>query len=222
MKSALDFLRDLSENNTLNWMHQNKARYGEARRAFLGFVQALIAEIAHFDGAVAHLQAEELLFRLNRDTRFSLDKSPYNASFRAHIAPCGKLPVPVGYFVCIRPGASFLGGGLFLDFPQTTARVRDYIAANGDQFLATVNDAEFSSRFAVGGEKLKNVPKGYDSARPWAEYLRFKSWYIEHPIPDGAIESCDVRAMAETFRHMKPFNDYLNAALDGFKMPERP
>lgn len=53
----------------------------------------------------------DLTFKLVRDTRFSRDKSPYNPAFRAHISSMGKLPIPVGYFIMIKPGnQSFLGG----------------------------------------------------------------------------------------------------------------
>lgn len=63
-----------------------------------------------------HNVPKELTFKLARDTCFSHDKSPYNPVFRAHIGAMGKLPVPVGYYLMIKPGdASFLGGGFFTD-----------------------------------------------------------------------------------------------------------
>ena len=70
---------------------------------------------------------------------------------------------------------------------------------------------------------MKNVPAGYDKEHPQAEYLKYKSWYLEYPLQDEALDDGElfVTKAAEIFRIMKPFNDYLNRALEGFQMPER-
>ncbi len=125
----------------------------------------------------------------------------------------------------IKPGnQSFLGGGLFADmFKDATAMVRDYIAANGPEWEQIVHAADFKRHFTVQGTALKNVPAGYDREHPQAQFLKFKSWYLEYPVRDEEMEDAEkfmVRA-AEIFRLMKPFNDYLNRALAGFQMPER-
>ncbi len=168
---------------------------------------------------------KDLTFKLVRDTRFSHDKSPYNPAFRAHISSKGKLPVPVGYYVMIKPGGqSFLGGGLFADmFKDATTRIRDYIVQNGGEWERILHEPEFDKYFTIQGTALKNVPRGYDKEHPQAEYLKFKSWYVEYPLEDEVWnhgEEFPAKA-AEIFRIMKPFNDYLNRALAGFQMPER-
>ena len=96
-----------------------------------------------------------------RDTRFSHDKSPYNPAFRAHIAPMGKLPVPVGYYLMLKPGGqSFLGGGLFADmFKDATRMVRDYIAEHGGEWEAVVTAPSFRECFTVKGTWVsRNAP----------------------------------------------------------------
>ncbi len=221
----LNYLTDLSENNQREWHQAHKAEYQAAKSAFEELIAALIDGIGEFDHCVTQFKPKELTFKLERDTRFSHDKSPYNPSFRAHIGPQGKLPVPVGYYLMIRPGNhAFLGGGLFADmFKDATAMVRDYIAANGDEWEQLVHEPVFREHFQVQGVKLKNVPAGYDQAHPQAEYLKHKSWYLEYPITDE--ELCAPEAFlhkaVEVFRVMKPFNDYLNRALVDFQMPKR-
>ena len=108
-------------------------------------------------------------------------------------------------------------------FKDATKMVRDYIAANGKEFDAIINEKTFKEHFIVKGEALKKVPKGYDAASPHAEYLKNKSWYLEYGIPDESITDADsfVKQATHIFHYMKPFNDYLNAALKGFKMPSR-
>jgi uncharacterized protein (TIGR02453 family) len=113
-RTILEFLADLRENNSLEWMTANKKRYDEAKAQFTELVQVLIIRLSETDSSIARLSAKALLFRLNRDTRFSHDKSPYNPSFRAHISPGGRVPIPVGYYINVAPNNIFLGAGFLL------------------------------------------------------------------------------------------------------------
>lgn len=224
-KMILKYLTDLSEHNNREWYHAHKAENKEATAQFEELIQTLILRIGEFDNSILHNQPKELTFKLTRDTRFSHDKSPYNPSFRAHIASKGKLPVPVGYYLMIKPGGqSFLGGGLFADmFRDATEMIRDYITEHGEEFEEIIHAPEFQKYFSVQGTSLKNVPAGYDKEHPQAEYLKFKSWYLEYPVADEVIADAEqfVEEAAKLFEIMKPFNDYLNKALEGFQMPTR-
>lgn len=224
-KAILKYLTELSENNNREWYHAHKSEYKEANSEFESLVQALILKIGEFDSSVINNIPKELTFKLNRDTRFSHDKSPYNPAFRAHISSMGKMPIPVGYYLMIKPNdQSFIGGGLFADmFKDATAMVREHISRNGDEWEKIINGLDFRKNFKVQGASLKNVPSGYEKDHPQAEYLKFKSWYLEYPIKDSELYDAEVflARAAELFRIMKPFNDYLNRALAGFKMPTR-
>lgn len=221
----LDYLSALSMNNNREWYHANKEEYKKANDEFLGLLQALIAEIGKFDSSILHNNPKDLTFKIVRDTRFSHDKSPYNPAFRAHVSSKGKLPVPVGYYLMIKPGdQSFLGAGLFADmFKDATRMVRDHIDRNGEEWEKIIHEPEFERYFTVQGTSLKKVPAGYKTEHPQAEYLKFKSWYLEYPLKDEELNDADafITKAAEIFRIMKPFNDYLNKALVDFKMPAR-
>jgi len=224
-KAILKYLTELSENNNREWYHAHKSEYKEANSEFESLVQALILKIGEFDSSVINNIPKELTFKLNRDTRFSHDKSPYNPAFRAHISSMGKMPIPVGYYLMIKPNdQSFIGGGLFADmFKDATAMVREHISRNGDEWEKIINGLDFRKNFKVQGASLKNVPSGYEKDHPQAEYLKFKSWYLEYPIKDSELDDAEVflARATELFRIMKPFNDYLNGALAKFKMPTR-
>ncbi len=221
----LNYLAELSVNNNREWYHEHKKENKAANEQFEQLVQQLIYGIGEFDQSVLHNVPKELTFKLVRDTRFSHDKSPYNPSFRAHISSMGKLPIPVGYYVMIKPnGGTFLGGGLFADmFSNATAMVRDYIAAHPKELDKIINDTQFKKYFTIKGTALKNVPSGYDKEHPQAEYLKFKSWYTEYFMTDEEVADSEsfVKKSVEIFKAMKPFNDYLNTALKDFKMPTR-
>ena len=221
----MDYLTALNQNNDREWYHAHKDDYKKANAVFEELLQALMLEIGKFDSSILQNNPKDLTFKLVRDTRCSHDKSPYNPAFRAHISSKGKLPVPVGYYLMIKPeNQSFLGGGLFADmFKDATAMIRDHISGNGEEWERIMHEPAFEKYFTVKGTALKNVPAGYEKEHPQAEYLKFKSWYLEYPIKDeelGDAETFLVKA-AEIFRAMKPFNDYLNKALTGFQMPTR-
>ncbi len=125
----------------------------------------------------------------------------------------------------IKPGnQSFLGGGLFADmFKDATAMIRDYIVQNGEEWEEIIHEPAFENCFTVRGTALKNVPAGYEKEHPQAEYLKFKSWYLEYPLKDEELKDAEafLAKASEQFRIMKPFNDYLNKALVTFQMPAR-
>ncbi len=221
----LDYLSALSMNNNREWYHANKDDYKRANAEFEKLLQTLILEIGKFDSSILHSNPKDLTFKMVRDTRFSHDKSPYNPAFRAHISQEGKLPVPVGYYLMIKPGnQSFLGGGLFADmFKDATAMIRDYISRNGEEWERIIHQLDFEKYFTVQGTALKNVPAKYEKEHPQADYLKFKSWYLEYPLKDEEVKNAEIFLVKaiKLFQIMKPFNDYLNKALVDFQMPTR-
>lgn len=225
MKEIIKYLSTLEKNNNREWYHSHKKEYQLANAEFLDVIQNLILEIGKTDNSILHNIPKELTFKLIRDTRFSTDKSPYNPAFRAHISSKGKLPIPVGYFIVIKPNnSSFLGGGLFADmFKDATTMIRDYIVEHGAEWESVITHPTFQKYFDVKGNVLKNVPRGYDSEHPQSKFFKNKSWYIEYPISDEQLLKDDFVSMAtEIFVAMQPFNNFLNKALVDFKMPERP
>ncbi|WP_294467151.1 DUF2461 domain-containing protein [uncultured Anaerofustis sp.] len=224
-KKILNFIKELKENNKKEWYHAHKEERLEANIEFEKLIQELIIEIGKFDESILNNHPKDLTFKMVRDTRFSKDKSPYNPVFRAHISSRGKLPIPVGYYIYIGcDNTIFLGGGLFADmFKDATNMVRSYIDKNGKELDEIINDPSFKNNFEMCGVKLKNVPAGYDKEHPYGEFLKHKSWFIEYPISDKDFMDSEafIKNAAETFKLMKPFNDYLNKALVDFEMPKR-
>jgi len=223
-KLIYSFLTELSQNNTFDWMKNNKRTYEQAKIEFESLLAEIINGIYNFDKTIKNMSPKDLIFKLNRDTRYSHDKSPYNPSFRVHIAKNGKLPIPVGYFISIKPKKIILGGGLFASmFNDATKRIREYLVKNTNEFIKILETETFKNNFVVDGEKLKNVPREYDKNHKLAEYIKNKSWYIEYKVKDTIFLQPEefIQTSVEKFKYMKPFNDYLNKALKDFKMPER-
>jgi len=74
---AFDFLARLQINNDRNWFHEHKFEYDEIRADFENFINRLIVPLAQLDPGIGSVTANESVFRIYRDTRFSHDKTPY-------------------------------------------------------------------------------------------------------------------------------------------------
>lgn len=225
MKKIMGFLQNLQANNNREWFHEHKQERMEATEEFHKLINEIILEIQSFDSAIPMMDAKDLTFKMVRDTRFSNDKSPYNPSFRAHIAPHGKLPIPVGYFINLQPnGNSMIGGGLFADmFKDATEMIRQEIDVHGDELERLLHEKQFTDHFVLLGTKLKNVPKNYPKDHPYGDYLKYKSWFVEYHYEDQDLidEQVFIKKTIELCKSMKTFNDFLNKALVNFKMPQR-
>ena len=215
------FLRALSTHNSIQWMHEHEKEKKEAQAAFYELIAYIQTMIFVFDPYIAITDAKNISFKLNRDTRFGKDSSPYHCMMRAHISSAGKLPIPVGYFIVVTTDSIMVGGGLFADqFKDATLLLRQYVSEHGDKLNQIVKDPTFSRYFSIRGTKLKRVPKPYEETYPFAAYLCYKNMYIEYDIQEESDEAYH-REIITCCKAMKPFNDYMNQALQKFVMPQR-
>jgi len=110
MKKTLDFLKKIKKNNNRDWFLKNKPVYEEAKQEFEKVIADILVKSIQFDKKLAGLEAKKTLFRINRDVRFSKDKSPYKTNFGAFINSGGKnSPLP-GYYLHVEPGKAFIAG----------------------------------------------------------------------------------------------------------------
>jgi uncharacterized protein (TIGR02453 family) len=178
-----DFLVELAHNNNREWFQANKRRYEEvARQPALRFIQDVGPRLGELS---PHLVADPRpmggsLFRINRDIRFSADKSPYKTvvgmSFGHDRAAAGPAP---GLYLQLGPEDSFGGGGIHMADTATLNRVRDAIVARSDAWQDIITAPEFQPAFAPMGESLKRAPQGYDPSHRHIEDLKRKS-YVWH------------------------------------------
>ena len=96
--NTLQYLKDLKRNNNKGWFEEHRHLYETARNNFASFVEAMIANIGGFDAAIAPLQVKECVFRINRDVRFSKNKTPYKVNMAAAFSAGGKKASVAGYY----------------------------------------------------------------------------------------------------------------------------
>jgi uncharacterized protein (TIGR02453 family) len=215
----IPFLKKLAKNNNKAWFDANRPSYVEAKTTFENFVASLISAYGKHDPSIAHLTAKECMFRINRDVRFSKDKSPYKTNLGASISSGGKKSPFAGYYVHIEPGVSFAGGGMWMPMPEQLAKVRQEIDYNFDEFLSLIKSPTFKKQYQqlyTGDDvSLSRVPKGYDAENPAAEYLKLKSFIAMRPITDEEIASGDLEKICvNAFKALKPLVEFINRGIE--------
>jgi uncharacterized protein (TIGR02453 family) len=215
-KSTLKFLKDLKSNNNKEWFDKHKETYLEVKKDLEFFVQELINGIAVFDPQVRGLEVKKSVFRIYKDVRFSKDKTPYKVHLGAYMAEGGTKSPKGGYYIHIEPGnKSMLGGGIYMPEPPVLNAIRNEIDYAPKEFLKIINSKNFKNYFGgIGGEKLKNPPKGFGADHPQIELLKHKSFFVMHSISDAQLTAPDFKKNAlKIFKEMKPLNDFLNGAM---------
>lgn len=213
-KSTLDFLQKLKSNNDREWFNTNRKLYEDAKENFRSLVQAVIDKITEFEPIMKGLEASSCIFRINRDIRFSNDKSPYKTNFGAFIVKGGRKNGDkfAGYYLHIEPGNSIIAGGAYMPPAPWLAAIREKIDEAPEVFLKIINDRNFIKYFGkLEGEMLKSAPKGYPSDHPYIELLKHKSYLVVAEIPDKNVTGDGYfEQIIEIARAMKPLNDFLN------------
>lgn len=174
------YLRDLRANNDRDWFQANQARYEDAVRGpalefVTDFAPKLEALSPHFVASAKKVGGS--LFRIQRDTRFARDKSPYkthtgiqfrHAEGRDAHAPC--------FYLHLEPGEVFVGAGIWHPDPATAKRIREAIVADPQGWKRATRGAAFTKRFALGGDALQRAPRGFDPEHPLVEDLKRKDF----------------------------------------------
>lgn len=214
-KSSLEFLKALKSNNNREWFLENKHLYLEAKENYESFVQEIINRIVDFEPILKGLEAKSCIYRINRDIRFTNDKSPYKSHMGAFIVKGGKQNGNryAGYYFHIEPGnSSLIAGGAYIPPAPWLGAIREKIDYEGDKLVKIIKNKDFVNTFGqLEGEKLKTVPKGFSKDHPHIDFLRMKSFLVEKSISDKDVLSEHlIDDVVKAFRIMKPLNDFMN------------
>jgi len=214
-KKLISFLEQLSLNNNKDWFDQNRSTYSDLRADWIQFVQELINSIQAIDPSIDSIDAKNCIFRINKDVRFSKDKSPYKTNFGAMINKGGKKEMTSGYYIHIDPKEIFLAGGSYQPSPELLASVRQEIDYNYDEFKGIVEHKNVVKLFgALGGDKLSRPPKGYTDDNPAISYLKHKSFILVKNMNTKELFAKGFEKEAiRVFAEMRPLNDFLNRCL---------
>ncbi len=218
--STIKFLKDLKKNNHKPWFDQNRKLYETAKADFAGFIQQVIDQHAQKDPSIKNLVAKDCMFRINRDIRFSKDKSPYKSNFGASINKGGRKAMnSAGYYFHLEPGGSFTGGGIYMPMPGELKKLRQEIDYNYPTFKKIIRAKKFKSLYGDLDQSaeflLSRVPKGYEADNPAAGYLRLKSYIAMINVSDKDLVSKDlVKKTVAAFEALQPLIGFVNESMN--------
>lgn len=209
-KDILQFLKELEENNHKDWMHEQKKRY-QANEKELKAFYAKVQEGLNEEDEIAKLK----VFRINRDIRFSKDKTPYNVHRSVSYSRAGAHRRG-GYYLRIQPGGSAMAGGFFGPEPADLLRIRKEFEMDAAPIREILAEKAFDKAFNGFNQdyQVKTAPKGFSKEDPNIDLIRLKSYFVTHPFTDKEVLSKDFyQKVIQHFRLLRPYFDYMSEVL---------
>ncbi|HEY1055258.1 MAG TPA: DUF2461 domain-containing protein [Emticicia sp.] len=218
---TLQFLGDLKANNNKPWFDANRKTYETAKANFGEVVGDLIKGISTFDKGIeeSNLQVKDCIFSINRDVRFSKDKSPYKTNFGAWFNGSGKKAHGAGYYFHIDASECFCAGGVWMPETNDLKKIRDEIDYNYEEIKTIIDADNFRKYFPNGLDREAATirpPKGYDETNPAIELLKLKSFTVSNTFDvSEALKKDFASTILSGFEAMHPFVEFLNRAIKG-------
>jgi uncharacterized protein (TIGR02453 family) len=215
-KETVRFFTALRKNNNKEWFDRNRETYDNhamaPARLFVTAMGARLRTIA--PRVVAVPKVNKSIFRINRDTRFSLDPSPYKTNlgilFWDGVRP--KMESS-GFYFHLEPPDLWLGVGMYMIPDALLGRFRKAVvdAKNGPEIKKIGAAISAMPGFSLGGEHYKRVPAGFDPAHPNAALLKHKGLYagFETRIPEEFYSARLVEYCFERYEPLVPLHRWL-------------
>lgn len=212
----LDFFKELAANNNKDWFDENRKRYEKSvREPFKSFVTDLIDQLKTHDSSI-DMEAKNAIFRINRDIRFSKDKSPYKLHASAAISPGGRKAMDSpGIYVQLDPEYFSIYSGIYQTDKNGLYAIREKIHEEPKRFEQLISDAKFKAVFGgIHGDKNKVIPKEFKPTGEQQPLIYNKSFYYYKQLPPETIMSDDlIEQIIENYQIAQPLNQFFTEAM---------
>lgn len=212
----LDFFKELAANNQKIWFDENRKTYELfVKKPFSIFVQDVIFEIQKLNMEIVP-DAKDAIFRINRDIRFSKDKTPYKLHMSALLSPQGRKDISnPGFYMEFNPEHLSLYGGIYMPDPTQIVKIRSHIAQNIDVFSKIIADPDFVQMFGfIQGDKQVRIPKELKDAAEKQPLLFNKQWYIQANLNPETILKPDLMSIVlNYYKVAQPLHVFIKNAL---------
>ncbi|MBL7952300.1 MAG: DUF2461 domain-containing protein [Flavobacteriales bacterium] len=210
------FFKDLAKNNNKEWFDANRKRYeASVKKPFEAFVAEVIKQVAKHDRNV-RIEPKEAIFRINRDIRFSKDKTPYKLNKSAIVSAAGRKDHSTpGIYFELGPESVKFYGGAYEPEKEQLEKIRIAIMRDPKGFRKTIENKAFVAMFkAVQGEANKVLPAEFKDAAKKEPLIANKQFYVGAERPAKLVS--DPKLMDHLMDHylaMCPFNAWLASAM---------
>ncbi len=215
-KKGMTFFRQLTKNNNRDWFQANKDTYTEfVREPTIALVEAVNAKLERFAPEYV-ADPKKALTRINRDVRFSKDKSPYNTNLSVRFPRQGSpKDGSAGFYFRVSPKGMEVVAGTYMPANPPLNALRGHIAENHKAFERILKRPKFKELLSeLQGDCLKRVPRGFDPEHPAGDLLRHKQFYVYAKLPVAtATSSAVLKELTDRFRSATPFVEFLDEGL---------
>lgn len=208
----LNFFKSLAPNNHKEWFDLHRKDYEKhVKKPFYEFTQAMIDAFKKEDKSF-DLEVKQAVFRINRDIRFSKDKTPYKLQMSCVIGPDGRKGMESpGLYIQLDPEHARFYSGLYRPSKPTITRVRQKMCDQPQKLRDAIHNPKFKKFFGeVHGEKNKIIPKEFKEAAADQPLIYNKAWYYfaKHD-PEIILKDDLVKVAMDHYKAAKPVNDFL-------------
>jgi len=213
------FLNELKAHNERDWFLENKTRYQEHVKApFLQLVSDLgprLAKVSRYLVADPRPVGGSMM-RINRDIRFSKDKSPYKTSVAGTFWHSkGQDEAMPAFYLHLAPGDSGVGAGIWRPEPKALKLIRDAMVDDSKAWQKATAGLGGKSPCGMMGESLKRPPPGYDPNHALIEDLKRKDFALSVPLKDKDVTGSGlIDRLDQAFKACTPFLRFLSEALE--------
>lgn len=182
-----NFFKGLAANNHKEWFHDHKKQYEqEVKAPFKAFIGDLIAAIQQRYDKELDILPQEAIFRINRDIRFSKDKTPYKLNRSAIISRGGRKNKQYpGFYLQLGVDENWLGGGAYMLDKDNLRAVRQYIIEHPQQVQQLLNAPTLLNLYGgIQGDKNKRLPKEFKAAQENLPIIANKQFYFMKTYED--------------------------------------
>lgn len=212
----VQFFKELAANNNRDWFHANKKRYeNSVKKPFENFISDIIAKVREQEPDLK-LEPKEAIFRINRDIRFSKDKTPYKLNTSAIVAKGGRKGMhSPGMYIELNPEEVRVYGGIYMPDKDLLYSVREQITKNLTAFDKAINDKDFKKVYGtIQGEKNKIIPKEFKEAGEKQPLIYNKAFYYYTKLPVKSITSPKFAdEVISAYGAAKPVREFLRKAV---------
>jgi uncharacterized protein (TIGR02453 family) len=215
-QSFLSFFSTLRENNNRDWFNDNRATYEKkVKKPFKELVGDLII-FAHEHQPEITIEPKDAIFRINRDVRFSKDKTPYQTHVSAFIGKGGKKSNLPGFYFMLSDVAFHVGLGIYAPAKEELHKIRMEIMHSGHEFHRLIDEKTFVSTFGkLKGDRNKILPAAFKEAAQNEPYLYNKQYFFMTELPLSFIVSDELLAkLKELYLLSMPVNEFLRVAIE--------
>ena len=216
-KNYISFFKELSANNTSAWFNANKKRYEkDVKEPFNELVQEVIGLMQKVDPAI-RVQPKDCVFRINRDIRFSNDKTPYKNYMAAVVSRQGRKDTTnPGIYFHLEANKLSIAGGSYEPPKDDLEKIRKAIVRNPKRVNKILEGKKFHELYGgLGGEKYKVLPAEYKVHAESAPALFNKSFHYEKDYKgESYVTRSDLaKFIVDHYKAAGEWNSFLEEAL---------